>query len=88
MAPEQIRGQVWTAAIDVFALGVIAWELTTGARLYHRGPSYLSMAAVIESTPPPLADPALAPLVAAMLAPAPGDRPTAVEVAAACALLA
>jgi hypothetical protein len=46
------------------------------------------MAAVIESTPPPLADPALAPLVAAMLAPAPDDRPTAVEVAAACALLA
>lgn len=88
MAPEQIRGQVWTAAVDVFSLGVIAWELASGARLYHRGPSYLSMAAVIETTPPPLADPALAPLVAAMLAPVPGDRPSAAEVAAACALLA
>lgn len=88
MAPEQVRGQAWTGAVDVFALGVIAWELATGARLFHRGASYLSMAAVIEHRPPPLADAALAPLVAAMLAPAPGDRPRADEVVAALGPLA
>ena len=27
MAPEQVRGEAWTAAVDVFALGVVLWEL-------------------------------------------------------------
>lgn len=87
MAPEQVRGQPWTAAVDVFALGVIAWELATGTRLFLRGASYLSMAAVVESTPPALADPTLAPIVAAALAPDPAARPTSSELAAALAPL-
>ena len=87
MAPEQVRGQPWTAAVDVFALGVIAWELATGTRLFLRGASYLSMAAVVESTPPALADPTLAPIVAAALAPDPAARPTSAELAAALAPL-
>jgi serine/threonine protein kinase len=56
MAPEQVRGEAWTTATDVFALGVVLWELIAGARLFHRGPSWLSMAAVIEHEPAPLAD--------------------------------
>jgi serine/threonine protein kinase len=56
MAPEQVRGEAWTPATDVFALGVVLWELTAGARLFHRGPTYLTMAAVIEAEVPPLAD--------------------------------
>ena len=88
MAPEQVRGAAWTPAIDVFALGAIAWELATGARLFHRGASFLSMAAVVEATAPPVDDPGLAPLVAAALAKAPGDRPTAAALAAALAVRA
>ena len=38
-------------ATDVFALGVVLWELVAGERLFHRGPPWLSMAAVIEATP-------------------------------------
>jgi serine/threonine-protein kinase len=59
MAPEQVRGEVWTPATDVFALGVILWELTAGARLFHKGPPWLTMAAVTTDPVPALADPAL-----------------------------
>lgn len=56
MAPEQVRGEAWTPATDVFALGVILWELCAGKRLFHRGPPWLAMQAILEETPPPLAD--------------------------------
>jgi serine/threonine protein kinase/tetratricopeptide (TPR) repeat protein len=35
MAPEQTLGDPPTAAADVFALGIIAWELFTGMALYR-----------------------------------------------------
>ena len=35
MAPEQTLGEPPTAASDVFALGIIAWELFTGLPLYR-----------------------------------------------------
>lgn len=82
MAPEQVRGEPWTGAVDVFALGVVLWELATGERLFHRGASFLSMAAVVETVPPPLADPALAPIAARALARDPAARPSAAELAA------
>ena len=59
MAPEQVRGEAWTRATDVFALGVVLWELVAGARLFHRGPPWLTMAAVVEEEPPRLRDAAL-----------------------------
>jgi tetratricopeptide (TPR) repeat protein/tRNA A-37 threonylcarbamoyl transferase component Bud32 len=34
MAPEQTRGDAPTAATDVFALGIIAWELLAGRALF------------------------------------------------------
>jgi serine/threonine protein kinase len=74
MAPEQVRGQAWTPATDVFALGVVLWELIAGARLFHRGPPWLSMAAVIESAVPPLPDPRLDAIVQAALAKEPARR--------------
>lgn len=74
MAPEQVRGGAWTAATDVFALGVVTWELLAGARLFHRGPSWLSMAAVVDDPAPPLADPDLDAAVQAALVKDPARR--------------
>jgi serine/threonine protein kinase len=74
MAPEQVRGEPWTAATDVFALGVVLWELVAGARLFHRGPPWLSMAAAVEAPAPPLPDPALDEIAQAALAKQPTQR--------------
>ena len=87
MAPEQVKGEAWTAAVDVFALGVVVWELAAGARLFARSAPYLAMAAVVESDAPRLADASLAGVVAGALARQPADRPTAADVAAALAAL-
>jgi serine/threonine-protein kinase len=78
MAPEQVRGDAWTPATDVFALGVILWELVAEKRLFHRGPPWLTMAAVIEAVPDDLEDPALNAIVKAALDKDPEKRtPTA-----------
>ncbi len=34
MAPEQARGGALDRRVDVFAMGIVAWELLTGARLF------------------------------------------------------
>jgi len=78
MAPEQVRGEAWTPATDVFALGVVLWELVMHARLFHRGPPWLTIGAVIEHVPGALPDPALDAIVQAALAKDPEARtPTA-----------
>lgn len=74
MAPEQVRGEPWTEATDVFALGIVIWELAAGARLFHRGPTWLSMAAVVEAPAPALRDPALDAVVQAALHKDPAQR--------------
>ena len=85
MAPEQVRGEAWTPATDVFALGVVLWELAAGRRLFHRGPPWLSMAAVVEAAAPALPDPALDAIAQAALAKDPAARPP--DAAALAALL-
>jgi serine/threonine-protein kinase len=82
MAPEQVRAEPWSPATDVFALGVVLWELACGARLFHRGPPWLSLAAVVEAPAPALADPALDAIAQAALAKDPWHRiATAAELA-------
>ena len=74
MAPEQVKGEAWTRATDVFALGITLWELTSGARLFHRGPTWLSMAAVVEDAVPPLRDASLDAIAQAALVKDPAKR--------------
>jgi serine/threonine-protein kinase len=52
MAPEQVRARPLDKRADVFALGVILYELTTGARLY-RGNDVQVMTAIVEQDAPP-----------------------------------
>lgn len=89
MAPEQTRGETPTPATDVFALGIVAWELLTGAPLFD-GPDLPSILAAVrradvlpvERFAPDVPD-ALAVAVKTALAPEPEKRGTAIGLAAA-----
>ena len=80
MAPEQVEGRRMDARTDIFALGVVLYEMTTGKRPF-RGDSVASlMAAILHSdpTPPatlrPLTPPLLDRVVQRCLAKSPDDR--------------
>jgi serine/threonine protein kinase len=51
MAPEQVRGKPLDKRADVFALGVVLYELTTGTRLF-RGTDVQVMTQVVEQEIP------------------------------------
>jgi serine/threonine-protein kinase len=55
MAPEQARSEPVDARADVFAVGVMLWELCTGRRLFARDTEAATLAAVLgadEPSPP------------------------------------
>ena len=91
MAPEQARGEPVASSADVFSLGVVAWELFAGARLFWRGNTPATLRALCDhdepiprlasrrALPPELHQ--LDELVARMLDRTPSARPTAVQVA-------
>jgi tRNA A-37 threonylcarbamoyl transferase component Bud32 len=53
LSPEQARGQRATAASDVYALGVVAYELLTGTRPFERRSATEEAAAHLHEPPPP-----------------------------------
>ncbi|HEY4056006.1 MAG TPA: serine/threonine-protein kinase [Kofleriaceae bacterium] len=53
MAPEQLQGKKLTRRVDVFALGVVAFEALALRRLFQRKTDYLTFQAVMEQ---PIAD--------------------------------
>ena len=55
MAPEQLLGESLDRRCDVFALGIVLFELATHSRLFKRGSDYLTAKAVLEE-PIPRAD--------------------------------
>ncbi|MGK3993670.1 serine/threonine-protein kinase [Sorangium sp. So ce1024] len=55
VAPEQLRGQRIDARADLFAVGVILFELLTGRRLFHRKDDSATMGAVLSGEVPAIA---------------------------------
>jgi len=53
MAPEQARGETPDARADVFALGVILYEMLTGESPFRRGEFHDTLNAVIHADPQP-----------------------------------
>jgi serine/threonine protein kinase len=80
MSPEQCLGDELDHRTDVFALGVVLYELTTGARCFHGRTDFERMLAVVRGDylPPaqlvPNYPPELERVVRTALAPAPADR--------------
>ena len=86
MAPEQARSEPAGSAADVFALGVVLYELATGRHPFA-GDSQLAVVHAIMAQavlPPSRLNPAICPtlqaLIEQMLAKEPRIRPTAAEV--------
>jgi len=90
MAPEQTRGDPPTAAADVFALGIIAWELFTGLQLF-RGSDIKAILEAVRKTNPPRIDRMnpdvpreIVDAVATALSREPSARGTSADLIAAC----
>jgi eukaryotic-like serine/threonine-protein kinase len=80
MAPEQIEGRAADARSDVFALGVVIFEMLTGRRPFAGDTAWATMQATVNTEAPDVrrlrADtpPALVPIVTRALAKRPEDR--------------
>lgn len=93
MAPEQIEGRAVDASADIWALGVMLYELVAGKRPFARARPAEEAAAMLLGQFPRLTaadrrcDDALADLVARCLASEPASRPTAAELASTIAAM-
>jgi Tol biopolymer transport system component len=80
MSPEQVEGKPADARSDIFALGAVLYEMTTGRRAFEGKTATSAMAAVLEREPPPITSlqpmtpPAFERLVKSCLAKDPEDR--------------
>jgi eukaryotic-like serine/threonine-protein kinase len=80
MAPEVLQGQESDARSDIFALGVVLYEMATGRHAFEGKTTASVIAAILEKDPPPIsqtqavAPPALDYCVRTCLAKNPEDR--------------
>jgi serine/threonine protein kinase len=56
MSPEQVIGEPATAASDMFAFGVVVYEMLTGSHPFHRDTAVETMTAILREEPPAIAD--------------------------------
>lgn len=82
MPPEQLAGRSVDARSDLFAAGLVAWEVLTGTPLLPPGEAGIDALCTFRSAPPPSlralrpdVPPALEAAVSLALAPAPEARP-------------
>lgn len=94
MAPEQLRQAAYDERADLFALGVVLFEMLCNQRLFGRDEPHASMLAVLEAAIPrpsevrPEVSPGWDELIGGLLARDPADRiATAAQVVAALAAL-
>jgi serine/threonine protein kinase len=52
LSPEQCHGERVDRRSDLFSLGIVLWEMLTGARLYRRGTDFENMGAIVHERPP------------------------------------
>jgi eukaryotic-like serine/threonine-protein kinase len=80
MAPEQLEGKPADARTDIFALGSVLYEMTTGRRAFEAKSQASLIVAILEHEPPsmtqlqPLTPPGLERLVRVCLAKDPDER--------------
>ena len=43
MAPEVLRGKPYTKAADIYSIGIIMWEITSGVPAFHNIPHDLNL---------------------------------------------
>jgi serine/threonine-protein kinase len=53
MSPEQVKGELVDRRTDVFALGVVLWEMTTGRRLFRADTDFETLTRLVECVVPP-----------------------------------
>ncbi|MGD2135797.1 MAG: serine/threonine-protein kinase, partial [Gemmatimonadales bacterium] len=86
MSPEQLLAEKVTEKTDIYALGLLGYELLTGKGPFEATSPHELIAAHLRDTPTPIAevrsdvDPELATLVTACLAKDPTARPSAQEI--------
>jgi eukaryotic-like serine/threonine-protein kinase len=54
MAPEQLRGEAADARSDIWALGVMLYEMASGARPFRGQTGFALTSAILKDAPPPL----------------------------------
>ena len=54
MSPEQLEGGVVDARTDIYALGLIAYEMITGQGAFAKGSQAGLIAAILTEEPPPM----------------------------------